>query len=62
MPWSIWQNHVGLMPGVLPRLVDHDVAHAVPLLKSHDPAAPLLLAVDWDELRADRDAVVKENT
>lgn len=61
-PWAIWQNHVGQLPGISPGPVDQDVARSLPILKSHDPAAPLLVAVDWDELRADRDAVVQGET
>lgn len=59
-PWTLWQHHVGVLPGVSPGPLDQDVAHVLPLLKEHDPAAPLLLAVDWDSLRADRDALIKE--
>lgn len=60
MPFAVWQNHVGVIPGVSPGQLDQDVAPSLPLLKPHDPAAPLLLTIDWDELRADRDAVVQE--
>lgn len=62
MEWAIWQHLVGPLPDVSPGQLDQDVARALPLLKSHDPAAPLLLAVDWGELRAERDAEVQETT
>lgn len=60
VPWTLWQHRVAPLPGILPGQVDQDYAHSLPLLRAHDPAAPLLLAIDWDELRAERDAVVQE--
>lgn len=62
MPWQIWQNKVGVVQGVAPGPLDQDVAESLPLLREHDPAAPLLLAVDWHQFEADRDAEVDEKT
>jgi hypothetical protein len=59
--WAIWQDRVEPLPEVYAGPIDQDVAESLPLLLPRDPAAPLLLAVDWDEMRDARDTFIRES-
>ena len=59
LPWSIWQHGVAPLPGIFGAQIDQNVARSLPLIQSFE-VAPLELGVDWDELRADRDAMIRD--
>lgn len=62
MPATIWQHLVDPLPGVYSGELDQNLARYLPILGEERAATPDLLPVevDWDELRADRDALIKE--
>lgn len=60
IPWAIWQHKVANLAGVMPGPIDQNVARALPLLVAPDPVHMLPMAVDWEELRSDRDKLIAE--
>lgn len=61
MQYTLWQHKVAPIPGVMAGLLDQNVAAAaLPLLTTLDAPALLPLDLDWDEVRRDRDAYVKD--
>jgi GH25 family lysozyme M1 (1,4-beta-N-acetylmuramidase) len=60
LPWDIWQHHVGPVPGHGPLVLDQNYAARLPLIAEHKSVHYLPVALDWDELRKDRDALILE--
>lgn len=67
LPWAIWQHLVAPLPGVYSGELDQNRARYLPIIgqKAGENAktipAPLPVEVDWDEQRAARDALIKED-
>jgi GH25 family lysozyme M1 (1,4-beta-N-acetylmuramidase) len=70
MAWTIWQHKVEPLPGVYEREIDQDLCGELPLIEPArepetepapaDDAVLLPLEIDIDEMRADRDATIKD--
>lgn len=59
MPWDIWQNVVGQLPGVYSHgVIDQNVALALPVLSETEKPELIVPELDWVK---DRDDWIKEN-
>lgn len=61
LSWVIWQHKVAPLPGVSGAPIDQNVARSLPLLQA--PGAPPFLPLhpDWDAVRRDRDAAIRDD-
>lgn len=60
LPWDLWQHRVAPVPGHGPLVLDQNYAMRLPVIADNRLVSHIPLALDWDEIRRDRDAIIRD--